>query len=111
MRWSRNRGQLIRSLSDDINAEHRRMSDLIIAGILTLLLIDVPTTPSVFTNDAREILNRIHKFSPDQWAESKFASPAEWVLLGNIHQVAVDACFDQPYNFAMNMSLDDGGLR
>ena len=71
----------------------------------------VPTTPSVFTNDAREILNRIHKFSPDQWAESKFASPAEWVLLGNTHQVAVDACFDQPYNFAMNMSVDDSGLR
>ncbi|KAB8226312.1 C6 zinc finger domain-containing protein [Aspergillus novoparasiticus] len=189
------RGQLIRSLSDDIKAEHKCTSDLVIAGILTLLLVDaqqgasphyrchldgvrriimlrggicslaqsagmmplllfvvfitvmgdtsspVPdltmatsqleeldfmieqyggrpfafatyptalfaeiikinylrvgasksdrTAASVFTNDAYEILNRIHSFSPEQWAEPKLTAHAEWVLLGNIHQAAV----------------------
>ncbi|OGM47901.1 hypothetical protein ABOM_002779 [Aspergillus bombycis] len=189
------RGQLIRSLSDDIKAEHKCMSDLVIAGILTLLLVDSqqgasphyrchldgvrriimlrggirslaqstgmvplllfvvltavmgdtsspvpnltmatlhleeldfmierygdrpfafgtcptalfaeiikinylrvratksdPEAPSVLVDDAYEILNRIHGFSPDQWAEPKLASHAEWALLGNIHQAAV----------------------
>ena len=35
------RGRLIRSLSDDIQTEHKRTSDLVIAGMLTLLLVDV----------------------------------------------------------------------
>ncbi|KAB8277448.1 hypothetical protein BDV30DRAFT_234781 [Aspergillus minisclerotigenes] len=181
------RGQLIRSLSDDIKAEHKCTSDLVIAGILTLLLVDPNKVPrriigaismeyegsscyvaayvlwlnrlgcitvmgdtsspvpnltmatsqleeldsmieqydgrpfafatyltalfaeiikinylrvrasksdriaaSVFTNDAYEIiLNRIHSFSPEQWAEPKLTAHAEWVLLGNIHQAAV----------------------
>ncbi|PLB51393.1 hypothetical protein P170DRAFT_455556 [Aspergillus steynii IBT 23096] len=36
----RYRGQLIRSLSDDIQAPERRTSDLVVAGMLTLLLVD-----------------------------------------------------------------------
>ncbi|KAE8142861.1 fungal-specific transcription factor domain-containing protein [Aspergillus pseudotamarii] len=189
------RGQLIRSLSDDIKVEHKCMSDLVIAGILTLLLVDAqqgasphyrchldgvrkiimlrggirslaqstgmvplllfvvftavmgdtsspvpdltmatshleeldfminqyssrpfafaayptalfseiikinylrvrasksdPTPACVYTNNAYEILNRIHSFSAEQWAESMSTSHAEWVLLGNIHQAAV----------------------
>ncbi|KAI1736700.1 putative C6 finger domain protein [Xylaria scruposa] len=37
----RYRGLAIRSLSEDINIEDRRTSDVIIAGIITLLLLDV----------------------------------------------------------------------
>ena len=35
------RGILIRSLGEDISVEHKRTSDAVIAGIMTLLLIDV----------------------------------------------------------------------
>ncbi|RYP55618.1 hypothetical protein DL769_010108 [Monosporascus sp. CRB-8-3] len=35
------RGIMIRSLSDDINVEHKRTSNAVIAGIMTLLLTDV----------------------------------------------------------------------
>ena len=35
------RGITIRSLSEQFNVENRRMSDVVIAGILTLLLADV----------------------------------------------------------------------
>ena len=38
------RGQLIRSLSDDLELQHRRTSDVVIAGMLTLLLVDVKLT-------------------------------------------------------------------
>ena len=48
-----------------------------------------PTPACVYTNNAYEILNRIHSFSAEQWAEYRSASHAEWVLLGNIHQAAV----------------------
>ncbi|KAE8374541.1 fungal-specific transcription factor domain-containing protein [Aspergillus bertholletiae] len=189
------RGQLIQSLSDDIKVEHKCMGDLVIAGILTLLLVDAqqgasphyrchldgvrkiitlrggirtlaksaglvplllfvvcisvmgdtsspvpnltiatwhleeldfmieqygdrpfafatypkalfaeiikisylrvqvtqsdPTAAGIFTNDAYEILSRIHSFSPDEWAEPKPMSHTQWVLLGNIHRAAV----------------------
>lgn len=35
------RGLIIRSLSDDINVEYKRANDHVIAGMLTILLIDV----------------------------------------------------------------------
>lgn len=47
------RGQLIRSLSEDIKVEHKCTSDLVIAGILTLLLVDVRRCTLV---DARIVL-------------------------------------------------------
>jgi hypothetical protein len=38
---------------------------------------------------AYEMLGRIDDFSPTQWAESKFSSKEEWMLLGDIFQAAV----------------------
>ena len=37
----RYRGMIIRALRDDINVEHKRTADSVIAGILTILLADV----------------------------------------------------------------------
>lgn len=41
------------------------------------------------SQDAYEILNRIHGFSPEQWAESKPSSNDDWIRLGNIYRTAV----------------------
>ena len=37
----RYRGQVIRSLNEDLNKPYKRNSDVVLAGILTLLLVDV----------------------------------------------------------------------
>lgn len=39
---------------------------------------------------ASEILQRIHGFSPEQWARSKPASKDDWILVGRTYQVAVE---------------------
>ncbi|BCR83211.1 uncharacterized protein ACHE_10613A [Aspergillus chevalieri] len=36
------RGLIIRSLNDDIGVDHKRMSNLAVAGILTLIIVDSP---------------------------------------------------------------------
>lgn len=47
------RGRLIRSLSGDIGIKHKCTGDLVIAGMLTLLLVDVRSVvPWVFTLEA-----------------------------------------------------------
>jgi hypothetical protein len=40
----RYRGVVIRSLNEEIGVEHKRTSDIVIAGIVTLLLADVSRT-------------------------------------------------------------------
>lgn len=40
----RYRGLMIRSLSEDIKVEHKSTSNLVIAGILTLILLDVSSS-------------------------------------------------------------------
>lgn len=35
------RGLIIRSLTEDIGVDHKRMSNLVVAGILTLIIVDV----------------------------------------------------------------------
>ena len=35
------RGLIIRSLNEDIGVDHKRMSNLVVAGILTLVIVDV----------------------------------------------------------------------
>lgn len=42
----RYRGLVIRSLRGDINQGHKRSSDVVLAGIITLLLIDVSRFPT-----------------------------------------------------------------
>lgn len=39
--------------------------------------------------EAYEMLNRIHNFSPEQWAESKPAAWEDWRLVGRIYRAAV----------------------
>lgn len=41
------------------------------------------------TQEARNILDRIHIFSPKEWSESKPCSREGWMLVGNIYQAAV----------------------
>lgn len=41
----RYRGLVIRSLSDEVNMEHKCASDFVVAGILMLLLVDVSSLP------------------------------------------------------------------
>lgn len=38
------RGLIIRSLNDDIGVDHKRMSNLAVAGILTLIIVDVSSS-------------------------------------------------------------------
>ncbi|KIX09109.1 uncharacterized protein Z518_00187 [Rhinocladiella mackenziei CBS 650.93] len=48
-----------------------------------------PTGTEDHSQEAYEILGRIHGFSPEQWAESKPSSKEDWMLLGNVYQAAV----------------------
>ena len=40
------RGLIIRSLNEDINVDHKRKSNLVVAGILTILIADVSLSGS-----------------------------------------------------------------
>jgi hypothetical protein len=41
------------------------------------------------SQEAYEILERVHGFSPEQWAKSKSSSQEDWMLVGKVHQAAV----------------------
>lgn len=47
-------------------------------------------TVGELSQEAQDILSRIHAFLPEQWAGTKFSSRGDWTLLGNIHQAAVE---------------------
>ncbi|TGO56766.1 hypothetical protein BELL_1380g00030 [Botrytis elliptica] len=49
----------------------------------------VPSESEDLSQEANEILRRVHDFSPEQWATSKPLSTKEWVLIGTTYQIAV----------------------
>lgn len=49
-----------------------------------------PSESEDFSQEAYEILRRVHDFSPEQWATSKPSSTKDWILIGTTYQVAVE---------------------
>ncbi|KUJ09632.1 uncharacterized protein LY89DRAFT_701176 [Mollisia scopiformis] len=41
------------------------------------------------SQEAYNILERIHDFSPEEWANSKFSSKADWLLIGKVYQASI----------------------
>lgn len=62
----RYRGLVIRSLNDDINLEHRRTADVIIAGIITLLLADVSQS-SLEPSGSSESCHKVQQGPSPHW--------------------------------------------
>ncbi|KAF2471146.1 C6 zinc finger domain-containing protein [Lindgomyces ingoldianus] len=48
-----------------------------------------PAGVGELSQEAYEILSRIHGFSPEPWADSKPSSKEDWMLIGNVYQAAV----------------------
>lgn len=48
-----------------------------------------PSAAEILSEGASGILERVHGFSTEHWADSKPCSKADWVLIGNIYQAAV----------------------
>lgn len=61
----RYRGLAIQSLRDDIDVEHKRTSDIVLAGVMTLLLLDVspisdpPDSPALLDGSVADTYNFI----------------------------------------------------
>lgn len=61
--------------------------------------------------EAYRVLDRIHDFSPEQWADSKRFSKEDWMLLGNIYQAAVSVyCISSLQSLAV-LPLTSSALR
>lgn len=61
------RGNAIRSLNSEINVEHKRTADIVIAGIMMLLLIDVSHFSSKqMENQRQSLLSHIFEKRPNK---------------------------------------------